>query len=295
MKIASVNVRGLMSQLEKKPEARSAFINFVHTENPDVLVVCEAWLAVGETGENSVKDGEYFLHFCENQMGQYSRFYSLKTQKRAGIVVFSKEKVDNIYRIPYWNGRFIELTIVNLRLICVYVPATSINSTYDNTKERLMFQKDLSTHLNMLKHHNKRFIVCGDFNTAPVKGLDSINIHTRDRECDNTGYIQYKDWFKMLADVDAVDAYRHINGDKRAYSWVAITSGGKNKALRIDHFVVSKSVEFKECYFLTDKAKRKEEWRYRPMEYFFGSDHQPIILNTEKEPRGLKRQRPWTP
>ena len=65
--------------------------------------------------------------------------------------------------------------------------------------------------------------------------------------------------------------------------------------IRLYHFVVSKSIEFKECYFLTDKAKRKEVWRYRPMECFFGSDHQPIILNTENEPRGLKRQRPWTP
>lgn len=99
----------------------------------------------------------------------------------------------------------------------------------------------------------------------------------------------------MLADVDAVDAYRHINGDKRAYSWVTITSGDKNKALRIDHFVVSKLIEFKECYFFTDKAKRKEVWQYRPMEYFFGSDHQPIILNSENEPQGVKRQRPWTP
>ena len=295
MKIASVNVRGLLGQLEKKEEGRSAFLDFVRTENPDVLVVCEAWLAVGETGENSVKEGEYFLKFCENQMGEYSIYYSLKTEKRAGIVVFSKEKVYDIYRIPYWNGRFIELTISNLRLICVYVPVPSIHSTYDNTKERRMFQNDLDTRLTMLKHHNRRFIVCGDFNTAPDRGLDSINIHTRDRESDSTGYTQYKDWFKMLADVDAVDACRHINGDKRAYSWVAITSGGKNKALRIDHFVVSKSIEFKECYFLTDKAKRKEVWRYRPMECFFGSDHQPIILNTENEPRGVKRQRPWTP
>ena len=294
MKIASVNVRGLLGQLEKKEEGRSAFLDFVRTENPDVLVVCEAWLAVGEIGENSVKDGEYFIKFCENQMGEYSRYYSLKTEKRAGIVVFSKEKVDHIHRVPYWNGRFIELTITNLRLICVYVPTPSINNTFNNSKERHMFQKDLSTRLTMLKHHNKPFIVCEDFNTAPNKELDSINIHTRDRECDSTGYID-KDWYKMLADTDAVDAYRHINGDKRAYSWVAITSGGKNKALRIDHFVVSKSIEFKECYFLTDKAKRKEGWRYRPMEYFFGSDHQPIILNTENEPRGVKRQRPWTP
>ena len=43
----------------------------------------------------------------------------------------------------------------------------------------------------------------------------------------------------MLADVDAVDAYRHINGDKRAYSWVAITSGGKNKALPFRRFKIN--------------------------------------------------------
>ena len=44
-----------------------------------------------------------------------------------------------------------------------------------------------------------------------------------------------------------------------------------------------KSAEFKECYFLTDKAKRKEEWRHRPMEYILENDHQRIILNTGNE------------
>ena len=61
-----------------------------------------------------------------------------------------------------------------------------------------MFQKDLSARLTLLKHHNKLFIVCGDFNTALNNERDGINIHIRDRECDSTSYIEYKDWYKML-------------------------------------------------------------------------------------------------
>jgi exonuclease III len=52
MRIASVNVRGLMGRLEKRHEARNVFLDFVRTENPDVVVVCEAWLAVGKNGWN---------------------------------------------------------------------------------------------------------------------------------------------------------------------------------------------------------------------------------------------------
>ena len=281
MKIASVNVRGLMGQLEKRHEARNAFLDFVRTENPDVVVVCEAWLAVGKNGGN-IQDGKHFLKFCEKEMVEYSKYYSLKSEKRAGIVVFSKEKVDDVYRVPYWNGRFIELTITNLRLICVCIP-TSVNNMHNNSKERGMLKNVLNKRLLMLKDRNKPFIVCGDFNIVPEKGLDSLNIHAGEWGCDDTGYLEYKDWGKMLEDADAVDAYRCINGNKMSYSWVAITSGGKIRALRTNHFVVSKSVEFEECYFLTDKAKRKEEWKHRPMEYFLGNDHQPIILNTGNE------------
>jgi hypothetical protein len=57
----------------------------------------------------------------------------LKSEKRAGMVAFSKEKVDDVYRVPYWNGRFIELTITNLRLICVCIP-TSVNNMHNNSK-----------------------------------------------------------------------------------------------------------------------------------------------------------------
>ena len=66
MRIASVNVRGLMGQLEKRHEARNAFLDFVRTENPDVVVVCEAWLAVGKNGWN-IQDGKHFLNLMDQQ------------------------------------------------------------------------------------------------------------------------------------------------------------------------------------------------------------------------------------
>ena len=110
----------------------------------------------------------------------------------------------------------------------------------------------------MLKDRNKPFIVCGDFNIMPEKGLDSLNIHAGEWGCDDTGYLEYKDWGKMLEDADAVDAYRCINGNKISYSWVAITSGGKIRALRPNHFVVQNQLSSKSVIFLRTRQNEKK-------------------------------------
>jgi exonuclease III len=45
----------------------------------------------------------------------------------------------------------------------------------------------LNKRLLILKDRNKPFIVCGDFNIVPEKGLDSLNIHAGEWGCDDTG------------------------------------------------------------------------------------------------------------
>ena len=50
----------------------------------------------------------------------------------------------------------------------------------------------------MLKDRNKPFIVCGDFNIVPEKGLDSLNIQAGEWGCDGTGYLEYKNGVNCL-------------------------------------------------------------------------------------------------
>lgn len=72
------------------------------------------------------------------------------------------------------------------------------------------------------------------------------------------GYLEYKEWGKLLEDADAVDAYRCINGNKMSYSWVAITSGGKIRALRPNHFVVQNQLSSKSVIFLRTRQNEKK-------------------------------------
>ena len=264
MKIASVNVRGLMGQLEKRHEARNAFLDFVRTENPDVVVVCEAWLAVGKNGGN-IQDSKQFLKFCEKEMVEYSKYYSLKSEKCAGIVVFSKEKVDDVYRVPYWNGRFIELTITNLRLICVCIP-TSVNNMHNNSKERGMLKNVLNKRLLMLKDRNKPFIVCGDFNVAH----NNIDIHHPQQHKKQAGFLDIeRTQFQEYLNLGFKDEFRKFYPtlNKRYTYWNQINPKirANNSGWRIDYFLCSEEQ--------SQYVKNCDIW-----DQVYGSDHCPIYL-----------------
>ena len=66
----------------------------------------------------------------------------------------------------------------------------------------------------MLKDRNKPFIVCGDFNIVPEKGLDSLNMQAGEWGCDDTGYLEYKEWGKLLEDArKTASAYYRRTGN----------------------------------------------------------------------------------
>lgn len=104
----------------------------------------------------------------------------------------------------------------------------------------------------LVKKDDEHYIIVGDYNTG-INGVDQVG-----------NSFWYEKELMQLNENGYVDAFRHIHGDVKEYSWFSHQKNG----YRYDHTYVDKALLsiVKRCYYLHD-------WRISKL-----SDHSPMVL-----------------
>lgn len=140
---------------------------------------------------------------------------------------------------PIFSGNILSIHFDIFSIMGVYLP---------HKKKHVLFDYILE-HINNFKKH---YIITGDFNTG--KNLIDQNGQS----------FWYEDKLFALEKAGFVDAFRHIHGDTRQYSWYSHQGNG----FRYDQSYMHHSLLpiLKECHYI-------HEWRKAGL-----SDHSPMYL-----------------
>ncbi|VEV54953.1 AP endonuclease (DNA-[apurinic or apyrimidinic site] lyase), putative [Plasmodium vinckei vinckei] len=267
--------------------------------------------SVKNTDQKSLLDYNIVEDILKKDFKEYNAYFSLANIKYSGQLVLVKKSIkvksvrynllfDTNPNIHNEEGRIILLEFSNFYLLSTYSP----NNGFDTVKfkRRRLFDERMKEFVLLMKNENKNLIWTGDLNIAPEDIDLSHPVEFRKMKKGNVPkeYIgqpgctdaERKNFKTILKNGDLVDSYRYFENYKikndptykkktnindNIYTWRCPFLIGKscNRAMRIDHFIVSKS--------LLDKIENIEIHGYSVSHTnFYGSDHCPVILNMKK-------------
>lgn len=252
IKLISWNVNGLRAALKK------GFLDFVNTENPDILCLQETRVHPDQV---------------DVSLEKYPFRYWNSADKKgySGTCIFSKLKPVNktsfgMGKTKYsGEGRIINVEFEDFYLVNVYTP----NSQQDLLRLDFRMQWD-KTFLSFLKglEKDKPVIFCGDLNVAH-KEIDLKNPKSNRR---NAGFTdEEREGFSKFINHGFIDTFREFNQEPGQYTWWSyrFKARGKNIGWRIDYFCISKALRTR----LKDAFIRQE---------VLGSDHCPVGITLKK-------------
>lgn len=252
MKLVSWNINSLAMRLPR-------VVAWLGANTPDIVCLQETKLEDAKFPHDALRDAGYEAHFA----GQ-------KTYNGVAIVVRKGLIATDIVRgVPGYadtQQRVIAATVDGVRVICVYVPnGQTVGSEKYVYKlgwcdaARAYFAATLAQHADVA--------VLGDFNVAP----DDRDVH--DPALWEGGVMcspAERAAFQGFLDAGLVDSFRLFDQPPGIYSWWDYRMLGfpKNRGLRIDHVLLSKSLAPRCTSSRVDRNARKGE---KP------SDHAPVV------------------
>lgn len=254
-KLASWNVNSLKVRLEQ-------VLTWMESSDIDVLALQETKLIDDNFPLAAFTDKQYHVHYA----GQ-------KTYN--GVAIISRLPISDV--ITDIEGfidpqrRIMAATIGDIRLINLYVPnGEAIGSDkYDYKLRWLSHVRDFIK--QQLQQYDKVAVV-GDFNIAP----EDCDVHAPE-EWQNSVLVSpaERQAFAALLGLGLVDSFRLFTQEDMAFSWWDYRAAGfrRNRGLRIDHILLSKSLSQQCLSSQIDKIPRKWE---RP------SDHAPVWVGLDK-------------
>jgi len=252
VKLVTWNVNSLNVRLPR-------LVNWLSANAPDVVCLQETKLEDVKFPHDVLREAGYDAHFA----GQ-------KTYNGVALLVRSGVAVTDIVRgIPGYadtQARVIAGTVAGIRVISVYVPnGQSLDSDKYIYKlawceaARGYFATTLATHADV--------VVAGDFNVAP----DDRDVHD---PAQWAGQVLVSEperaAFRGFLDAGLADSFRLFDQPPGIFSWWDYRMLGfpKNRGLRIDHILLSKTLAPRCTGSRIDRNERKGE---KP------SDHAPAI------------------
>jgi len=215
--------------------------------------------------ETKTEDANFPLPELQ-QAGYQVIFSGQKTYN--GVAIISKLAMTDVqYGLPNFEDiqkRMIAATVNGVRVVCVYVPnGESLDS--DKYQYKLAWLAALQAWLKDEMQRYPKLALLGDYNIAP-----------EDRDVHDPAAWEGKVLvseperaaFKGLQQLGLRDAFRLFEQPEKSFSWWDYRMMGfrRNHGLRIDHILLSATVECSACSI--DKVPRKLE---RP------SDHTPVL------------------
>ncbi|KTD04986.1 exodeoxyribonuclease III [Fluoribacter gormanii] len=254
LKLASWNVNSLKIRLDQ-------VLEWFDSERVDVLAMQETKLLDENFPMNAFIEKGYHVVFS----GQ-------KTYN--GVAVISRYPLSDVLTdIPDFNDpqrRILVVTVAGIRLINLYVPNGS-ELTSDKYQYKLNWLQKVTTFIQQQMSIFPNLAVVGDFNIAPedrdvhdpAEWAGSVLVSPAEREA-----------FMQLLQLGLYDSFRNFIQDEQIFSWWDYRAAAfrRNRGLRIDHILLSKSLNALCRQSVIDKEPRKSE---RP------SDHAPVWVELD--------------
>lgn len=242
MKIISWNVNGIKSTYQS-----GDLQNLVKTECPDILCIQE----IKTVEVPAIEEYTLYSYPCSKRSNVYGTAIYTKVEPISVNKGIGDEEFDS-------EGRVINLEFENFNLYDVYVPSGAKDKEHLDRKYR--FYDEFT---KLFSKSKKPVIVCGDFNRIAAE----IDAKRPELMKNKSGFMpEEQEWFREILN-DYVDAFREFHREGDNYSWWANKNlRAENKGLRLDYFIVSKSIRktLNDSYILKDQL---------------GSDHVPIVLD----------------
>jgi len=252
-KLISWNVNGIRAVWKK------GFLDFVKTENPDVLCIQEIKAHPDQVDQKLTEYGHHFWNSAERP-------------GYAGTAIFSKIKPISVqYNFGgkenhKEEGRIITAEFEDFYLVNVYTPNSGrglVRLDYRKDWDRLFLDYVLKL------EKKKPVVICGDLNVAHTD-IDLANPKPNYNK--TAGYTQVEiDGIQRLLDAGYIDSFREFVKEKGHYTFWSQMFGARarNVGWRIDYFLVSEIL-------------RKRMKRSFILPSVMGSDHCPVGLELEK-------------
>ena len=161
-----------------------------------------------------------------------------------GVAIISKYPIDVIekkffkYDSEYEDqARFLDVKILDYRLICIYAPNGNPIGTL-KYEYKLKWFNEFYSYCKKLYNTNEKVIIGGDFNIIQ-KEIDCYD--TKAWENDALFTEEIKKTLKRILNIGYVDSYRIKNNDIKSYSFWDYQNGAwqKDHGIRIDLLLLS--------------------------------------------------------
>ena len=250
MLIATWNVNSIRSRL-------THVTDWVAEHKPDVLLLQE------------LKTTEFPAEVFES-LGYHAEHVGQKAYN--GVATISRHPIEVVSRRlagddSDMQARYLEMNILDLRIINIYLPNGNPIGT-EKFAYKLAWMDRLKNRMAALKRAKTPVIIAGDYNVIP-----------EDLDCFSTKYWknnalfqpESREMFRNYLKIGYIDVFRYFNDEPGQYTfWEYFRHMfDKNQGIRIDHFLVSPSLESRLDGCAIDKTPRAREK---------SSDHTPIIM-----------------
>lgn len=228
MKIFTFNVNGIRAAIKK------GLLEWLATENPDILCLQEIKLSETEVVEDLFKD-----------LGFHCYWYPAQKRGYSGVAILSKIKPEHIeygMNVEQFDneGRIIRADFKNFSLVCAYFPSGTTGDIRQDLKMKFLGHVD--RHIAELKKIQPKLILCGDVNICHTE----IDIHNPKGNKNSSGFLpEERAWVGSFLATGFIDTFRHFNKSLHHYTWWSYRAGARSKNLgwRIDYLFASNEME----------------------------------------------------
>ncbi len=240
MKIVTYNVNGIRAAIKK------GWLEWVKESQPDILCLQEV--------KALEKD---FPSELLIQMGyKYILWHSAEKKGYSGVAILSKIEPEssNIgIGIEEYDkeGRVLEVTFKNFKLINTYFPSGTSGDERQNFKYKFLDNYYRWVEDKIREHPN--LIICGDVNICHKE----IDIHNPVSNKKSSGFLpEERQWVTEFLELGFTDTFRYFDSSPHKYTWWSYRAAAreKNKGWRIDYFFNNNVINGKmiECTILPE-------------------------------------------
>jgi exodeoxyribonuclease-3 len=268
VRIATWNVNSLKARLEKVTW-------WLERARPDVLLLQETKLADAEAPAAAFREAGYELaHHGEgrwNGVAIASRCGLSDVVTNFGQPLRPARTPDTGDDEPLAEARMIAATCGGVRVVSLYAPnGRVVGSPFYEAK--LAWFGRLARWMTEAADPADPLLLGGDFNVAPTDA-DVWD----PRACHGGTHVSRpeREAFGRLCEWGLVDAYRLHHPEAGRYTWWDYRAGNfhKNFGMRIDHLLVTRSLEGRTVWAEIDREARKG----KPVP----SDHAPLVIDVD--------------
>jgi bifunctional non-homologous end joining protein LigD len=253
MKIATYNINGINGRLE-------ILLRWLSEADPDIVCLQELKSENHKFPERALKEAGY------NAIWHGQKSWN-------GVAILAKTEIKELRNdLPgeddeFTHSRYIEAFINGMVIGCIYLPN---GNPWPGLKfdYKLRWFERLAEHAKDLVNRDLPVILIGDYNVMPTE----LDTYKPEKYVNNALFRpETREAYKSLVDQGWTDAIRTLYPNERIYTfWDYLRDAyGRNAGLRLDHFLLNKTIAGRLASAHVDKQVRG--WKG-------SSDHAPVWI-----------------